>query len=83
MLIVGSNLGNTSCSTGSPQLQTQYHLFGANSSQQSLYRKDHDNYVFMKCSDPQFDQMVCITKDEYVALSKEIIADSYLCEKWK
>jgi hypothetical protein len=83
ILVATSSLGISSCETA-PEMKNKPKLWGASSQYETLYRKEgKENYLYVSCKDPQFDNYICITKDDYAASEKELIDIANQCEKWK
>lgn len=83
-LIAIVNVNLASCNPDAPEMKNKPKLWGANSKYETLYRKNgKDEYLYVACKDPKFDEYICVLKSEYVEAEKELIEISNQCEKWK
>ena len=82
-VIAIATMGNTGCPNGAPELKWNPKLYYGDSKSQSLYRQQGDRVHQIYCSNPAFDNRVCVTQKEIVDLQKAYHDLINKCERWK
>ena len=83
IVIAMAVLGNSACPGGAPDMGWRPKLYYGDAQSQSIVRKSGSKIHQIYCSNPDFNDRVCITQQELVEAREAYNDLVNRCEKWK